>query len=688
MKFRSSIYRILVTMLAVVGCSGSTVSVDSGGVVGDDLVYVSVSTISQTVEVTSRVGVGDSDVDRVYSLLVASTSGDTVAYYSDCSVVEPFKLAHGEYRFRVESGEDSAAPRVDAPYYVGEEMIYIQSGTPTYVDITARLGNARVSVSLSDIFNDQSKILDYRFSVDGVSLSREDILEGRSLYVSSELCDGEFKWELEVVNVVGKVSHYSRTVYGVEACVHYKFSFDIDQSVQEDIGYVDFSLAVCDFMAIVRDDVLIDTGAVSDAVITTTGFVSGEKTSIRRVEGMDYGFSFRAQCAGGLGEVIIEQAVPVLLESGVPHFVLLSSAGSQVLEVFADCGINISGSCVGGDMLIDVSGFANSAALGNYTLNVSAVDMSNRLVGSRFWLSVNPDVDHTVGGVESEACYAIFSGYWCTEELPDGLSFQYRISGTDSWITVPEELVNVESYNDKYYSARVGGLSPLTSYQMRSYTPSSQYDNAIEFTTLDAPDVPNLNFDDGYMDGKTWYPNASGGNSYWATGNEGVTGTFVNKPSNTYHTDDAVAGKAVYMHSIDGITMVGYAAGNLFTGTYSTNMSNPSASVNMGRPYTGRPHKLRGWYKYAPELIDGSNEMDKCHIYIQLEDDRGVIGYGEIMTDQNVEEYTQFEIEVEYRNSRKPSTIIITATSSYLGGDFICGVGSALWVDEFELLWE
>lgn len=41
------------------------------------------------------------------------------------------------------------------------------------------------------------------------------------------------------------------------------------------------------------------------------------------------------------------------------------------------------------------------------------------------------------------------------------------------------------------------------------------------------------------------------------------------------------------MSTITGVTLVTSAAGNLFIGTYKTNMTNPAASVSFGRPYTG-----------------------------------------------------------------------------------------------------
>ena len=88
---------------------------------------------------------------------------------------------------------------------------------------------------------------------------------------------------------------------------------------------------------------------------------------------------------------------------------------------------------------------------------------------------------------------------------------------------------------------------------------------------------------------------------------------------------------------------------------------------------------------------------DECHIYLRLRDDKdNEIGYGEFIGKETVTQYTQFRFDVTYTNkTAKPAKITIVATSSHYGGDFTgmkvtgsVGVGSELWVDEFELLYE
>lgn len=157
------------------------------------------------------------------------------------------------------------------------------------------------------------------------------------------------------------------------------------------------------------------------------------------------------------------------------------------------------------------------------------------------------------------------------------------------------------------------------------------------------------------------------------------------------------------MHTITGVTLVGSAAGNLFIGSYKTNMQNPSASPTFGRSYNGaRPTKMKGYYKYLSQPINygsypGNLVNDECHIYLKIWDaNDNLFGYGEFIGKETVTEYKEFEFEVKYNDLKaKPAKISIVATSSHYGGDFEgvkvigqVGNGSTLWVDEFQLIYD
>jgi len=283
---------------------------------------------------------------------------------------------------------------------------------------------------------------------------------------------------------------------------------------------------------------------------------------------------------------------------------------------------------------------------------------------------------------------------------------EYKKAGESTWTVLAPEAIRKTS--STAFEAELTNLEDGTVYSWRIVAEGQQSDEAT-FTTEKIVEVPNLNFDTWTQSGKNWYPNPVADNNddpqaYWATGNEGVTsGLAGGFEANSVPTDDAVSGKAVRMVTLGKVNLVGAAAGNLFIGTYKTNMTKPSASVSFGRPFTGaRPTGLKGWYKYKSMPVDYSGspdslKNDQCHIYVKIWDASDkLIGYGEFVGSVTVTKYTEFSFPIDYRDKKaKPAKMTIVATPSRYGGDFTgskvtgaVGTGSELYVDEFELLYE
>lgn len=276
-------------------------------------------------------------------------------------------------------------------------------------------------------------------------------------------------------------------------------------------------------------------------------------------------------------------------------------------------------------------------------------------------------------------------------------TFEYRIKSTDTWKTIDPTLMTFSPVVDGVQSfsadASAHGIpfgieaEYRAVFKSRASLPQGYY---VEL-------LPNLNFDTWHQNGKTWYPNASGGNSFWATGNEGVNMFPVNKDSNTIPVTDDVqggSGSAVRLQTIS-VPLVKIAAGNIFTGKYKTNTSNPGLSVTFGRPWkfpVYRPTTLRGYYKYKGVAYDGKDDF--CHIYVRFENwgnavDRPAspvtVGYGEFKTSASVDVYTAFNASITYSSDLPITHVVLVATSSIEGEAFKGGVGSLLYIDNFEL---
>lgn len=297
--------------------------------------------------------------------------------------------------------------------------------------------------------------------------------------------------------------------------------------------------------------------------------------------------------------------------------------------------------------------------------------------------------------------FAYLSGACNLEEITSPVQFRYKKKADAEWTTVEA----VQEEGTKNYSAKVAPLDFDTEYEYYILC-GDKTGETCTFTTEAYVEIPNLNFDTWSQKGKNWYPNADASNSYWATGNEGVT-TVGNSNSVPVEGSDARNGKAGKLETVT-VALVGYAAGNLLIGNYSTNFNNMAASVQFGRSYNGaRPVKLSGYYKYTPGTSMNKNgkipsdrtlTVDECDIYIKLWSGDAVIAESHFVTNQTVSDYTHFELPIEYTDmTKRPDKITIVATSSRYGGEFegstmfntkVVGQvaeGSTLWVDDFEL---
>lgn len=291
--------------------------------------------------------------------------------------------------------------------------------------------------------------------------------------------------------------------------------------------------------------------------------------------------------------------------------------------------------------------------------------------------------------------FAYLSGSCNLAEITSPVQFRYKKKADAEWTTIEA----VQEEGTKNYSAKVAPLDFGTEYEYYILC-GDKTGETCTFTTESYVEIPNLNFDTWRQKGKNWYPNADASNSYWSTGNEGVT---LGGNSNSVGVSDSYSGLAAQLQTVQVKVLIVKvtAAGNIFIGNYKTNTSNPASSVSFGRDYTGaRPTKLSGYFKYQPgaTMSDGSVpseklEKDECDIYIQLWSGGETIGEGHFITNETVSEYTHFEIPIEYTvTNKRPDKIAIVATSSRYGGYFdgmnVIGqlaIGSTLWVDDFEL---
>lgn len=286
---------------------------------------------------------------------------------------------------------------------------------------------------------------------------------------------------------------------------------------------------------------------------------------------------------------------------------------------------------------------------------------------------------------------------------------EYHKKTESNWNKVPDNDISVSG---NLFTATIKGLDASTTYNYR-ITVDGKTGNEQSFTTVGATPLENGSMEEWSQEGKQYNPWASGDDSFWGTGNPGAAAFIGNL---TTPTDESVSGKAALLETKNAIIKLG--AGNIFTGDFALDGLN--GLLHFGRPFSSFPTALRLYYKYTPatinmigddvgDLANLKGETDICQIYIALSDksepyeirnnpknrqlfdpnDENIIAYGEFTSSETVTSYKKLEIPLEYRaTNRTPKYIIIVASSSKYGDYYIGGVGSKLWLDEMELVYE
>lgn len=287
---------------------------------------------------------------------------------------------------------------------------------------------------------------------------------------------------------------------------------------------------------------------------------------------------------------------------------------------------------------------------------------------------------------------------------------EYQREGATAWTAVPASSVAVAGAT---FAATLTGLTPTTAYRCR-VSVDGTVTGEQSFKTAPATVLTDASFDNWHKTDKLWNPWAQGGESFWDTGNKGAT--TVGESNSVPTTDDTCTGSGMAAVLESKWIVLKFAAGNLFTGTY-VRTDGTNGVLHFGRPFEAFPTKLRVNYKYTCQTIDKVGDdayaylkgrPDSCHIYIALTDwdepreirtrpserqlfdpeDSHIIAYGELIKGETVPAWTQTDIALTYRAYRQPKYILVVASASKYGDFFTGGVGSKMWVDNFELIYD
>jgi hypothetical protein len=186
-------------------------------------------------------------------------------------------------------------------------------------------------------------------------------------------------------------------------------------------------------------------------------------------------------------------------------------------------------------------------------------------------------------------------------------------------------ILNLPDYSKPKAWSAVKSLLLLTAlfaatHQGTAQIPNASFENWTDFGAFDSPDgwfTTNLDFQD----------------DQWAEANsESIDGDFGIRLENEENDDDELM------------------RAELISGD----------KKSPGFPYSLRPDALTGFFQYEPK--DGN---DSCYIIVRLSrwnslsDQREIIGEGQLVSNEEIDEYTPFSIAIDYSSPDDPDTAAI-----------------------------
>lgn len=659
--------------------------------------------------------------DEVLSVYFINAEQDTVKSYADfVAEVKDTKviLPAGLYTISVHSAGGKEAAW-ETPFYAGKEEVEVKAGEITTAKVVCKITNTKVSVVYGQSVQDH--FINYETDV---SNSSGSLHYTRDEYRAGYFAPEKLTAELSLTNKDGNTFRLQRVFPDIKERYHYTLRFTVADDGDKDQAGGNFDIEVDEENKVIQYDIYIsiedELYGKGAPVLTLNGFGDGNTVAFKKTASpVIPSTSLQIESANGIERLGVEAESTPFRAYNVTRFDLLKLTAEQTEFL----------------KILNFPLLASNADLKNFTLNFDALAASLPTEGNllpathrftiyamdklhqeqkvTFTYTVRPDVPAFTAEPDVWATFATLKG----SSSEDNKAFYFKKKADDetAWQKIEPTAVDAASGD---FSVLLTDLAPGTEYMYYVAAGTDSRGETVTFTTDLTPIVPNLSFDHWVSANKTVYPNADlDANYFWDSGNGGAKSAG---KTPTEETSDAVKGSAVYMHS-EMATVLGkgaFAAGNIYTGQFIKaiiDLSNPGAELDFGRPYTGRPTRMTGYYKYSPGKIDQAkapyesmkDKQDMCSIYIALCDwtgpfrvntqksnfvdltDESILAYGELDLEscsKTVSEYTKFEIDIKYRDtSRKPTYILIVASASKYGDYFTGSTSSKMYLDELEL---
>lgn len=734
----SRIYILAIMIFSLVSCT----KVEDGRPEKEcGYVDFSVSQDKSLVTVNTRVD------DPIYKVKILNGAGVVIKSFDNHKeITEPIALTPGTYTVVgisynmsavMEKDANGKYPEdyeaiFDAPVYQAQQSVEIKKGKTEYVDLLCTLSQVKVSVKADSTITSNFKEVivtvtnaeDFTNGDNNLIFSSSDSTLNKNGYFRNNI--GALRYTITLTNNDGDVSNgdVNGIIEGVNVREHYILNLTlsgddegaaivpgitVDPSTNDRYYTVKINLnkkAKPQFSSVGLD--LTATPLPGNSVDPVVTYIALGSTAER---------SIAVSAAGGIKNLWLTHSNQTLVSKGVPQnvdFANLSQSESNALSV---AKISWSGTVSESTATtIDLSNLVSGLPLGSYAMTFKVMDMQSQMASVDVTFSVIPAEETTTLSPGSNMAvsttgaiwgkHAYLYGMYNTQIQPSGMGFEYKKVGTDSWTKVTSNL----KVSGVYYYVKVDGLEPQTKYVYRAVSDKEPSVTEIEFTTLPAYQLYNMRFEE--WNGNS--ANASGVTQIWDNGNEAASMGGITPTTKTSTTATSSSKYAVQLKTESAFGVL--AAGSHFVGTFQELDGLSGAKINFGKAYGCKPLSLKGYYSYEPATIDKTKspygslkgQPDICQIYVVLADwpkgyfavntasnpkvlinpepgaDPHIIGYGSLERNTSTGGYISFDIPIQYRNNRVPTTCVIVCSSSKYGDYFTGGVGSLLMVDEFE----
>lgn len=718
-KRLSYIMMVMLALWVCTSCNDEVIQSESYG-------YLSVSIENDiTEDVVSKAEASTDDL--AFALEVLTASGKVAASVDDHRTVtaeNPIRLQIGSYSMVAKNGEKLNAA-FDNPYYEGRtaENFRINPNRNTEVALTCALANTSFSVEFPVDFS--KNFTEYEVSVtNGIG---ENLVLSNTPQAGNPLeagfgskayfaVTGQLTWELYLKNIEGGEYRVRKTISDVKAKQHYHLTFEMGKDQTAEGGFV-IKINLANNWDDTDHKVVLDfyqKNMPEVSVNESFSVESGTAFPVPIGNTSDKVLTFNAP--EGIRSLLLIHDNPILSEKGLPESVEFVGASASLMNTLASAGFVVSSTAVKSvtnsstSVDFDITDFVASLPVGKYDMNFSLVDVKGRCDSFNLIIDVISDVDAEASAAYTGwASFAKLEGRFFDKSKQNDITFQYRKVAETQWTDVSKSKVTV-NVASMTFSAIVYGLVPSTDYVFRAVSSEDFETKEIPFSTADAEIVHNLSFDNWYMDGDAWMPNANSSNYVWDSANPGTAalGTVPTTPEES----DVVKGKAARLETTTAMGML--ASGNIYIGKF-VKVAGLGAELDWGYNFSSRPLALKGYYKYSPKNIDmvkdpykdKKGQGDECQIqilltdwdgffrintskkqFVDMENDPNIIAHGSLTSSKNDSGYVKFTIPLVYRNNRTPKYIVIVAAASRYGDYFTGGKGSVLKVDEFELVYD